>query len=141
MTTNELLRQVLALDAKATPGPWFTADWSQDDGPNRTTIEGREPEKLFPGQSSQSSIWPNGVRKIRVAETAEGERPDDDAAIIVALRNNLPTIARALSVLAAVEEAEQGRYANESRGWTDQIASLIIERAAELLDAAKGTAT
>lgn len=52
-----------------TPGPWFVADWSKDFGDELFTIETRTKEVLLPGQSS---IWPEGVRKIQVATTEEG---------------------------------------------------------------------
>jgi len=53
-----------------TSGPWFAEDWSRDDGPDKFTIAAHEPEKLSPGQSS---IWPDGIRKLRIASTEEGD--------------------------------------------------------------------
>lgn len=64
-----------------TPGPWFAADWQQDDGPNKTTIEVRERDVVGPGETS---IWPDGVRKKRIAETTDGENPIEDARLIAA---------------------------------------------------------
>lgn len=45
---------------------------------------------MSPGQSS---IWPNGVQKHRVADTEWGDNPVADAAYIAALHNSLPQIA------------------------------------------------
>jgi hypothetical protein len=89
----ETIRRLKELRERATKGPWRRADWSVDDGPNRWTIEGSEPEELSAGQTS---IWPNGIRKIRVAETGESDNPDDNAAFIVAMENALPEIEEAL---------------------------------------------
>jgi hypothetical protein len=63
-----------------TPTPWFAADWSHDFGTNFTTVEARSKEILRPGQSS---IWPDGIAKRRVAETTDGDNPIEDAAFIV----------------------------------------------------------
>ena len=57
-------------DSKHTPGPWHAEDWSLDDGPNTFTVAAHEPETLSP---DQSSIWPNGIRKIKIADTEEGD--------------------------------------------------------------------
>ena len=57
---KELIEKLRALEAKASPGPWYTADWSHDDGPLQVTVEFREPEILLP---EQSGIWPDGIRK------------------------------------------------------------------------------
>lgn len=65
----------------ATQGPWSAADWDDDFGENKFTVQATVPEKLSPGQTS---IWPDGIRCLRVAETAEGERPAEDAAFIAA---------------------------------------------------------
>lgn len=66
---------------EATPGPWIAADWDDDFGENLFTVEASEPEVLREGQSS---IWPDGIRRMRVAETIEGQRPAEDAAFIAA---------------------------------------------------------
>jgi hypothetical protein len=89
----ELANELERLSAKATPGKWELADWTQDDGPDQWTIEASEPELLRPGQSS---IWPDGIRKIQVADVIDGNNRDHDGALIVALRNNLPAILAAL---------------------------------------------
>jgi hypothetical protein len=75
------LDELERLARNATPGPWFAADWGNDFGDNLTTIEAQEPEVLYAGQSS---IWPDGIQKLRIAETEEGERPIEDAAYIAA---------------------------------------------------------
>lgn len=79
----------------ATPGPWSAADWDDDFGENRFTVQATEPEKLSPGQSF---IWPDGIRCLRVAETMEGERPAEDAAFIAAA--NPDTVLRLISALS-----------------------------------------
>lgn len=68
-TTAEL-DELERLAKAASPGPWFTSDWHEDDGPHETTIEFREPEQLGPGQSS---IWPDGLRRRMVASTDEAD--------------------------------------------------------------------
>jgi len=97
------LDQLEALLAAATEGPWGRADWSIDDGPDRFTIEAYSAEVPRPGCLS---IWPDGIVKHRVAETHEGERPDADAALIVAAVNSLPALlacARALEPFGRVD--------------------------------------
>lgn len=61
---------------KATPGPWYTADWNDDFGAETTTVETRTPETLLPGQAS---LWPNGIAKAKVADTREGDNSIADA--------------------------------------------------------------
>jgi|DEB3_MinimDraft_2_1074329.scaffolds.fasta_scaffold05178_7 hypothetical protein len=73
------------LEAKATKGPWYCADWTEDDGPNKTTIEAHSKEVLSAGQSS---IWPYGIQKTCVAKTFEGCNPLPDAELIAYLRNH-----------------------------------------------------
>ena len=65
----------------ATPGPWFPTDWSADYGQNKTTIEAHSPEVILKGSTS---IWPNGIRCHRIADTESGDRPVSDAAYIAA---------------------------------------------------------
>lgn len=67
-----------------TKEPWFVADWNDDNGSDLTTIEAREPEELFEGQSH---IWPDGIAKKKVADTSEGNNPLEDARRIVACVN------------------------------------------------------
>lgn len=80
----------------ATQGTWCVSDWTQDGGQNRWTIETSEQEAVVEGQSS---IWPDGIRKIRVAETEYGQRPTEDAAYIAA--------ANPKSILALIAENER----------------------------------
>ena len=82
---------------EATPGPWGAADWDDDFGDNLFTVEASEPEVLHEGQSS---IWPDGIRRMRVAETIEGQRPTEDAAFIAAAN---PATIKAL--IAELKEA------------------------------------
>lgn len=82
---SPLIARLRELLEKATPGPWNAADWTQDDGPDHFTIEATKP-------GGDPSIWPNGLAKIRVAETHDGERPREDAAFIAAARNELPAL-------------------------------------------------
>ena len=55
--------------SKHTPGPWFVADWTCFDGDNLLTVEAREPEIT---EAGQSGIWPDGIRKMKVASTDDG---------------------------------------------------------------------
>lgn len=55
-------------EAKFTPGPWYAADWMDDYGHKKLTIESRSKEILRPGQSS---IWPNGVVKHKISGTED----------------------------------------------------------------------
>lgn len=86
--TPEQIAELERLDKERTQGEWFTADWS-DYGDNTTTVETRSPEILRPGQSS---IWPGGIAKTRVADTSEGDNPIPDAAFIAALANAAPAL-------------------------------------------------
>lgn len=97
MTDTDKLKR---LAEAATPGPWSAADWDDDFGENRFTVQATEPEKLSPGQSS---IWPDGIRSIRVAETEYGQRPLEDAAFIAAA--NPQAI---LSLIAEIEALTSG---------------------------------
>jgi hypothetical protein len=87
-----------ALALAATPGPWFEADWNDDDGQVKTTIERRTPEVLRPGWAS---IWPDAMVHHRVAETEAGENPLADAAYIAACSPD-----RILALLDVVEAAQ-----------------------------------
>lgn len=124
----------------ATPGPWFAADWDDDFGENRWTVERREPEVVSPGQSS---IWPDGIRCNRVAQTDDGERPNEDAAYIaaanpaamVALLNEIDAL-RAAPVLPdrgwrPIESAPRdGTWILLSGGATDEGSGIYEVRAA-----------
>ena len=66
---------------KYTPGPWFAADWSNDFGTYKVTIGAHKTEVLAAGESP---IWPDGVKKIRIASTEDGENPIADALLIAA---------------------------------------------------------
>ena len=94
--TNEFLRALEAAALAATPGPWEAADWSADDGPEPFTVEAREVETPQPGLAS---MWPDGIRKRRVAETHEGERPAEDARFIA--------LANPQTILALLAERER----------------------------------
>lgn len=99
-----------ALAAGPTEGPWDASDWTEDDGPACTTIAASRPEVLRPGQTS---IWRNGIVKIQVANTDDGESPLIDAAYIAAcnpaaIREVLQTLASKEAELAA-REAEIAR--------------------------------
>ncbi|WP_433950826.1 ead/Ea22-like family protein [Brevundimonas bullata] len=89
--------ELARLAEAATPGPWSAADWDDDFGENKFTVQATEPEKLSLGQSS---IWPDGNRCLRVAETVEGERPAEDAAFIAAA--NPAAVLALLSEIAAL---------------------------------------
>lgn len=93
--TNDELMQLKAAALAATPGPWFASDWTVDDGANTTTVEARIPEVLGPGQSS---IWPDGMRALRIAESEGGEHPIADAAYIAA--------ANPSAILALIDKVE-----------------------------------
>jgi hypothetical protein len=84
-----------------TPTPWYAEDWTDDNGSELVTVAAHEPEVLGPGQSS---IWPDGIRKIRIAETVDSPNPIADAAFIVKACNNHEALVQALKVL--LEEAE-----------------------------------
>ena len=92
MNYDDLRAKALA----ATPGPWYAADWDEDDGSDTTTVEAREPEVISPGQSN---IWPDGIARRRVAITHDGERPLEDSAFIAAA--NPATVLSLLDEIAA----------------------------------------
>lgn len=118
----------------ATPGPWGAADWDDDFGENKFTIQATEPEKLSPGKSS---IWPNGVRCLRVAETIEGERPPEDAAFIAAAN---PAVV--LALLSEIEGLKAERddkdarleYLRTARDAAHDRAQALYMALAEVLD-------
>lgn len=102
MTVDELR----ALLSAATPGPWEATDWHLDDGPNQWAIAGSKPEVVSPGRTG---IWPGGIQKLLVADVEYSELPHENAALIVALRNNaealLDTLTRQAEHLAVAREA------------------------------------
>ena len=83
---------------EATPGPWFNGDFSDDFGDNPVTVYATKPELLAKGQSS---IWPDGLSKILVADTNEGIYPVADATFIA-----LANPATILELCALLEKAE-----------------------------------
>jgi len=95
--TSKLQRLIEAAKA-ATPGPWFNGDFSDDFGDNPVTVYATKPELLAKGQSS---IWPDGLSKILVADTNEGIYPIADAAFIA-----LANPATILELCALLEKAE-----------------------------------
>ena len=115
MTPVERLREMME---RATPGPWYAADWGYDDGSNLVTIEAREPEVVSEGQSY---IWPDRICKLKVATTEEGQNPLSDAALIAAAVNALPALlacAEALESLtgASIEDfGEPGDYPDDEQ--------------------------
>ena len=96
--TSKLQRLIEAAKA-ATPGPWFNGDFSDDFGDNPVTVYATKPELLAKGQSS---IWPDGLSKILVADTNEGIYPIADAAFIA-----LANPATILELCALLEKAEK----------------------------------
>lgn len=94
--------ELARLAEAATPGPWSAADWGDDFGENKLAVQATEPEVLSPGQSS---IWPDGIRCLRVAETMDGERPAEDAAFIAAA--NPATVLALLAENAALRGGVQ----------------------------------
>lgn len=84
--TSSIAQKARALLEGVTEGPWFASDWNEDDGPEPFTIEAREPEVLSAGQSS---IWPNGIVKRRIASTEDG---DGDRAAHARLIASAPTL-------------------------------------------------
>lgn len=103
------LSKLEELARAATGGPWFSSDWSDDFGSNKTTVEAHIAENLHEGRSS---IWPGGVQKLRIAECEEGMRPLVDARYISAAN---PAATLELIALIRKQEAElaEARAANE----------------------------
>lgn len=64
-TRAQLRERLEKLDAERTQGDWQAADWGDDYGDDTTVVETSRDEILQPGQSS---IWPDGKQKIKVAE-------------------------------------------------------------------------
>ena len=92
--------------SKHTPGPWFLADWDEDDGPNRVVIEARAPEVLFPGQSS---IWPGGIRCMQIASVRDSSVDAEATAANARLIAAAPELLEALTgATAALEELRRG---------------------------------
>lgn len=81
---DDALDALRELSERATGGEWAPADWGYDGGDDKTTVETSRPEVLSPGQSN---IWPDGIRKVRIASTEEGDNPLADAAFIAAAVN------------------------------------------------------
>ena len=116
MSALQTLERLEGLAKAATPGPWFTGDWQQDFGPNKTTVEYRLPEVLRLGQSS---IWPGGIAHRRVAETDAGERPLEDAAYIAA---HSPDVA--LKLIAVARAAQEWMNAQGTEQMKDRLQAL-----------------
>lgn len=95
---NDILDELQRKAEAASCGPWFASDWQQDDGPNRTTIERREPENVAP---RSWGIWPDGIAKRAVASTEDGENPLPDAAYIAAA--DPQTVLRLIAVVRAAK--------------------------------------
>lgn len=111
-----------------TKEPWFVADWNDDNGGDLTTIEAREPEELFEGQSH---IWPDGIAKKKVADTSDGNNPPEDARRIVACVNacaGLPTDYLEQTSMLGLSNS----YHAETRDW-----ELLERQRDELLAALK----
>lgn len=82
---------------------WHAADWSNNFGEDKTTIEFHTEEVVAPGNHG---IWPNRVACHQVASTGEGENPLADAAFIAA--------ANPVAVLALIAENERLQSASRT---------------------------
>jgi len=93
--TDERLAELIALDAKATPGPWFVL-WDED-YPWVVEISSDEA-----GDNRVAHMFHNNGR--------DDERDGATATLIVLLRNSFPTMAAELTRLRAqVREGEKVR--------------------------------
>lgn len=108
--TSSIAQKARALLKGVTEGPWFASDWNEDDGPEPFTIEAREPEVLSAGQSS---IWPNGIVKRRIASTEDGDGDRAAHARFIALA---PTLISEMADALERAEAENAR-AKEQHQW------------------------
>lgn len=124
---NKLTALVEAAKA-ATPGPWFAGDFNDDSGDNSVTVYSTKPELLFDGQSS---IWPDGMLKIRVADTSEGIDPIADATFIA-----LANPATILELCALLEKAEAAMNSPSGRKYVEALAA--IKQWKEKADAIRG---
>lgn len=103
---TDLIAELKALKEKATPGPWFTtgAPWFT----SGSGLLAGSPDPHAGCWIGDLESW-DGEREEHV-DNHEGcklAHPDDDAALIAALVNNLPTI------LAKLEEGKRMREALE----------------------------
>lgn len=100
MLTADELDRLERLAKAATPGPWFTADWELDDGPNQDVIEAHEPDVVAPGQRS---IWPGGIRHMQIANVRDSSVDDETTAA----NARLIAACHPQSILSLIEMARQ----------------------------------
>ena len=87
------LAELRALSERATKGPWTWNDWSQDDGPDRTTLQAVVPFK----DDFERRLWaqtsPHG-RPARIVgcDDCDGEASAADRELIAAARTWLPAL-------------------------------------------------
>jgi len=108
---------------------WFAADWTNDFGANLFTIEARSQDEVAPGQTS---IWPNGIRKWRVASTDYSDYDHATAIANASLISAAPDLADALEKLITIDANLTGQQRQ------DAMEDLIIVARAALAKA-RGT--
>jgi hypothetical protein len=113
-----------------TPTPWYAEDWTDDNGSEFVTIAAHEPEVLAPGQSS---IWPDGVRKICIAETVDSPNPIADAAFIIKCVNAYPDLVKVLERVQFAAKAPE-----ENAEW---MLRELARQAGEVLAVVGGSGT
>lgn len=108
MTNTQLAAKIRELSGKATAGEWKWEDWSEDDGPNLTTLAA-PPEARTGGPSGD---FPTLGQRVLCAE--EPMENPADAELIVTLRNHATRLAEAVereSDVATAVAAERARCA------------------------------
>ena len=84
------LAELRTLYERATPGPWTWEDWTEDDGPNKHTLQGIKPF----ADDFERRLWeqtsPSG-RPLRIVDREDSENPADGD-FIVAARTWLPAL-------------------------------------------------
>ena len=111
------LAELRALSERATKGPWTWNDWSQDDGPDRTTLQA-----VVPFQDDfERRLWaqtsPHG-RPARIVgcDDCDGEASAADRELIAAARTWLPALIEvaeaAQMMIHEVEHDVVGEYSS-----------------------------
>lgn len=103
---EKLLGELEALHDKATPGPWYTLDPPWLPSGTETSILAGTPDPHVATFICDFHTW-----AVDDDDDRKGQNPDEDATLLVAARNAIPTLITTIRALMEAVEDERERCA------------------------------